>query len=60
MSVSPSSRHGQHARPEPVAAVDVCSILQQDVSNSQVTKPGTQGQKKTPINEPGTDLKENL
>lgn len=42
MSVSSSSRHGENTCPEPVASINVCSILQQDVSNSQVTEPETQ------------------
>lgn len=40
MSVSPTGCHSQDTRTEPVPSVNFCPILQQDVGNSQVTKPG--------------------
>lgn len=40
VGVSSAGRHGQNAGPHPVAAVDLRPILQEDVGNGQVTKPG--------------------
>lgn len=39
--VSSSGRHGQNAGPQPVPAINVGSVLQQDVSDARVTEPGT-------------------
>lgn len=40
MSVSPTGSHGQDTRTEPVPSIDFGPILQQDVGDSKVTKPG--------------------
>lgn len=40
MSVSPASRHGQDACSKPVAPINLCPVLQKNVGDSQVAKPG--------------------
>ncbi|TNN43988.1 hypothetical protein EYF80_045816 [Liparis tanakae] len=39
MSVAPSGRHREDARTQTAASINLCPVLQQDVSNRQVTKP---------------------
>lgn len=39
MRVSPTSGHHEDTRTQSVPSINICTVLQEDVCNSQVTKP---------------------
>lgn len=41
MGVTSTGRHSEDARSQPVPSVDLCPILQEDVSDGEVTEPGS-------------------